>query len=280
MNLWARMRAVLREPLVHFLIAGFCLFLFFLVRGTAVDPQSRTISVNEADVTQLVAGWEQTWQRPPTPAELDGLIRDHIKEEVYYREGLRLGLDKDDTVIRRRIRSKMEFLTDARIDAAVPNDATLQAWLAHNPQKYAPEARYSFDQVYLGGSDAAALQARAKSLLAELRRGTDWSRLGDAISLPRSVESLDRERVAATFGADFVAGLEKMAQGDWQGPVQSGFGLHLVRLRKLATGAAPKLADVRQQVENDWRADSREKREAEAYKALLDSYTIRIEKPR
>lgn len=275
----ARLRALLREPLVHFLIAGFGLFVFFLVRGTAVDPESRTITVGEAEVTQLVAGWQQTWQRPPTAQEIDGLIRDSIKEEIYYREGLRLGLDKDDTVVRRRIRSKMESLTSARVEAAEPDDKTLQAWLTANAARYANGARYSFDQVYIGGNDPAQTRVRAQATMAQLRGGADWSRLGDAISLPRSVEDQDREQLIAVFGTEFPGKLDTRQLGVWQGPVPSGFGLHLVRLRVTKPGAAPVLGDIRQQVENDWRADTREKREDESFKALLGGYTIRIAKP-
>ncbi len=273
------LRVLLREPLVHFLLAGLLLFAFFLWRGSEVDPESRTITVSEAQVTRLVAGWQQTWQRPPTPAELDGLIRDHIREEVLYREGMRLGLDKDDTVVRRRIRSKMEFLVDARTEAQPPSDAELQAWLERNPHRYAAESRYSFDQIYLGEGPEAA--RRAEGLVNQLRQGADWLRLGSAISLPPSLENEPRDRIAAEFGGDFAKALDgiKAPSDQWTAPLQSGFGLHLVRLRQRESSGTPKLADVRQQVENDWRADTKARRGDEAFKALLDNYTIRIEKP-
>lgn len=272
---------MLREPLVHFLIAGFMLFVFFAWRGSEVDPESRTITVSEPQVTKLVAGWQQTWQRPPTPQELDGLIRDHIREEVLYREGLRLGLDKDDTVVRRRIRSKMEFLVDARTEAQLPDDAQLQVWLDRNPQKYAAETLYSLDQIYIGGNDAAAAARRARKMADDLRRGADWEGLGDAISLPRSVENETRDRLAAGFGSAFVDALDglKLPQGQWSPPLASGFGLHLVRLRKRESSGKPRLADVREQVANDWRAQTKTRRGDQAYQTLLDHYTIRIDKP-
>ena len=272
---------MLREPLVHFLIAGFMLFLFFAWRGSEVDPASRTIAVSEAQVTKLVAGWQQTWQRPPTPQELDGLIRDHIREEILYREGLRLGLDQDDTVVRRRIRSKMEFLVDARTEAQPPGNAELQAWLDRNPAKYAAETRYSLDQIYIGGNDATAAARRARQMAEDLRRGAEWTQLGDAISLPRSVENETRDRLAAGFGSNFVDGLDglKLPLGQWSPPLASGFGLHLVRLRKLESSGKPMLAEVREQVANDWRAETKTRRGDQAYQALLDQYTIRIDRP-
>ncbi len=273
------LRAALKEPLVHFLLAGLALFLFFAWRGDAVDPESRTITITEAQVERLAASWAQTWQRPPTQAEIDGLIRDHVKEEVYYREGMRLGLDQDDTIIRRRIRSKMEFLASSELENEEPGDATLQAMLDKNPQVYAADARTSFDQIYLAAQDEAAARTRATQMLAALGTGADWQKLGDAISLPRSPENVDRARIAADFGDDFAAALAGLKPGAWTGPVSSGFGLHLIRIRSEQASTKPKLADVRQRLENDWRAQTVKAREAKAYQALLDGYTIKIAKP-
>lgn len=274
-----QLRAALKEPLVHFLLAGLALFLFFAWRGDAIDPESRTITITEAQVERLAAGWTQTWQRPPTQAEIDGLIRDHVKEEVYYREGIRLGLDQDDTIIRRRIRSKMEFLASSELENEAPDDATLQALLDKSPKAYAADARYSFDQIYLATQDEAAARARATQILAALNTGTDWQKLGDSISLPRSPDNVDRTRIASDFGDEFAASLAGLKAGSWSGPVASGFGLHIVRIRTAQASSKPRLADVRQKLENDWRAQTVKDREAKAYQALLDSYTIRIAKP-
>lgn len=274
-----RLREALREPLVHFLLMGFALFLFFAWRGDAVDPESRTITITEEQVERLAANWTQTWQRPPSQTELDGLIRDFVKEEVYYREGLRLGLEQDDAIIRRRIRSKMEFLAISELENEVPGDATLQALLDKNPQAYAPDARYSFDQIYLVAQDEAAARARATQMLAALKSGADWQQLGDAISLPRSPQYVDRTRIASDFGDAFAASLAEIKSGQWAGPIASGFGLHLVRIRAVQASSKPKLADVRQKLENDWRAQTAKDREAKAYQTLLDGYSIKIAKP-
>lgn len=273
------LKAAFNEPLVHFLLAGLALFVFFAWRGDAVDPESRTITLTEEQVARLAANWEQTWQRPPSQQEIDGLIRDFVKEEVYYREGLRLGLGEDDTIIRRRIRSKMEFLASSELENETPSDASLQAMLDKNPQAYAADARYSFDQIYLTAQDEAGARARATQMLSAINKGTDWQKLGDAISLPRRSEQVDRARIAADFGDEFAASLAAIKPGQWAGPFASGFGLHLVRIRAVQASATPKLADVRQKLENDWRAQTVKDREAKAYQALLDSYTIKIAKP-
>ncbi len=263
-----------REPLVHFLIAGLAVFAFSAWRGEAVDPASRTIEIDERQVSVLAERFAQTWQRAPTAADLDGLIRDHIKEEVYYREALRLGLEADDAIIRRRLRAKMEYLGAAQAENAVADDATLQRYLDRNVARYVEGARVSFDQIYLGeGSDAAVVKAG-------LARGGDWQTLGARISLPRSVDGADRTEIARQFGDKFAAALLKAKQGNaWIGPVASGFGQHLVRVRAVSAVKAPALPDVRQRVENDWRAETVKAREAAAYQALLDGYTITIAKP-
>jgi peptidyl-prolyl cis-trans isomerase C len=272
-------RSWLREPLVHFLIAGLAVFLFSAWRGGSVDPESRTIRITTEQVQALTDRWMLTWQRTPTQNEIDGLIRDYIKEEVYSREAKRMGLDEDDIIIRRRLRMKMEALAAAEAESADPDDATLQAWLDKHPQKYARDVRYSFDQIYLSSSGGVAAQDKAMSLLSRLREGAEWQGLGDRISLPRSLQNASSTDIIREFGDDFAGALKGREHGKWVGPIQSGFGLHLVRIRGVTVSAKPTLSDVRQSVSNDWRQATIKERESRAYQALLDGYTIRIAKP-
>jgi peptidyl-prolyl cis-trans isomerase C len=274
MTFATNMRAWLREPLVHFLLAGLAVFAFSAWRGEAVDPAGRAIEIDARQVGVLAERFVQTWQRAPSAGELDGLIRDHIKEEVYYREALRLGLEADDAIIRRRLRTKMEYLATAQAENVAADDTTLQRYLDRNAARYADGARVSFDQIYLGeGGDAAAVKAK-------LARGADWRALGAPISLPRSVEDADGAQIAREFGESFAAALVQAKLGDeWMGPVTSGFGQHLLRVRAVKAGRKPVLSEVRQRVENDWRSETAKAREAKAYQALLDGYTIKIAKP-
>lgn len=269
---WLREKARVlgREPLVHFLIGGLAIFLFSIWRGPDVDPASRTIDITEEQVSRLSAGWEQMWRRPPDANEIDSLIRDYIKEEIYYREAKRLGLDEDDAVVRRRLRSKMEFLVRAEVENVRPDDAELGAWLEKHPDRFATDVVYSFDQIYLGSSDAS------KILLA-ISEGTDWRGQGEAIDLPKSSDLVPRSGVERQFGSAFADALANLPLRKWNGPIESGFGKHLVRVREVRLPAKPKLSDVRQAVENDWRAETYQAREAKAYQTLLDGYSIRIE---
>ncbi len=266
-----RVRGLWREPLLHFLLAGAVIFALF--GGAVNDPSDRSITVSEAQLRGLTEQWEQTWGRQPTPSEVDGLIRDYVKDEVYYREALRLGLDQDDIILRRRMRSKMEFLVAAESEAETPSDAALQAWLNERQTKYATNPILSFDQIFVGEDRNVA------SIITRLNQGGDPAQYSSPLSVPRHLEDIPAQEIDRQFGEGFAKLLGAQPVGQWRGPVASGFGQHIVRLRKITPGAIPPLANIRQMVENDWRAANRSRREAKAYQALLDGYDIRIAAP-
>jgi peptidyl-prolyl cis-trans isomerase C len=249
MSLKAR---VLREPLVHFLLAGAALFAFNIWRGEDADPASRTITLDAAQLAALTDNWSRTWQRAPNRAELDGIIREHVREEVYYREALRIGLDRDDAFVRRRMRNKMEALARSAADTAQPGDAELKAFFESDPARYASDPRLSFDQQLTGAA---------------------------ANPLPAHFEAQSASEIDAIFGPGFAAGLAKLPLGQWAGNIPSGLGTHRVRVRDRSAAKMPNLSDVRADVERDWRAETRRARVEAAYQALLDGYTIKIAKP-
>ena len=264
---------LLKEPLLHFLGGAILVFAFFWATGSNRDPADYSISISEQDIIRLKAGWQQNFRRPPTDEELASLIDQEITEEIYYREALRLGLDQGDPVIRRRLFTKMRFLNDEEADSGEPSDAVLQKWMNDNPEKYSLSPSYNFDQIYLGQGDklnAAEIQTNMVQLN---NGGIKPSDISQPLSLPTTVKAMSAPSISRQFGEQFAAVLTGLQTGKWEGPVPSGFGVHLVKITDVTPGKTASLDDVRQRVSNDWRAAqtaASEKRALNSYKAQYD----------
>jgi parvulin-like peptidyl-prolyl isomerase len=277
------MKSVLREPLVQFLLLGGLLFLYFEWRGGS-GPGSSRIVITPGQVDHLVSGFTRTWQRPPTEAELKGLVDDYVKEEIATREAVGMGLDRDDTIIRRRLRQKLEFLVEDEASSSPPTDAELEVWLAQHPESFRAEPQVSFRQVYLSAErHGPNPTAAADKLLARLRAaGPDVATdsLGDPTMLPSEQPLAPLREAARSFGEDFAQELMKVEPGQWTGPVESPYGLHMVLVRERTPAARPELAAVRPQVERELLADRRKAQLDGLYERLLQKYTVTIEKPK
>ena len=269
------MRRLLREPLVHFLALGALLFVLYgaLNRGA---PASSEIVVDRARVESLAAQFARVWQRPPTPEELRGLVDDFVREEVLYREGLALRLDRDDPVIRRRVGQKVAFLADAQA-ATEASDTELQAWLDAHRDDYRVEPRTSLRQLYFDPARRGArLDADVAAARAALARGVPGER-GDTTLLPPALEAARTSELARVFGDRFAQAVAALPVGGWHGPVRSSYGVHLVEVRAREPARTPALAEVRPAVERDLlRARAEEAGEA-FYRSLRERYTVRIE---
>ncbi len=256
-----------REPIVHFLAAAAVLFLYFVWVGEPADPASRTITVTREDRAAMALQWERTMQRPPTDAELDALVEIFLREEVLYREAIRLGLDRDDTVVRKRLANKMDYLAASMAETAAVSDDILIEWLAQYPERFAPDVRYSFDQMYFAERAAAAAALTSAPTKVE------------AISLPSAFENASRSEVEGRLGRAFTATLDALQPGNkWVGPVASGFGWHVVRLRAREIGKSPTLAEIRSEVEADWRSSTEAERKKDAYELLRSGYRLTVQK--
>jgi len=271
----------LREPLVHFLLLGALLFLAAAWLGGSAGPNGVVITPGVVD--HLAAGFQRTWRRAPNEIELKGLIDEHVKEEIAAREALAMGLDRDDIVIKRRLRQKLEFLLVDDANTAPPTDAELQAWLERHPEAFRVEPRLAFRQVLLRterrGTSAAPDAAR---LLATLRAaGPDVAiqDLGDASMLPAETPLQPLREVTHTFGQDFADALMNLPPGQWSGPVESSFGLHLVMLRERSAGALAELAAVRPLVEREVLSERRKAELQALYDRLLAKYPVRFDLP-
>jgi hypothetical protein len=279
--LMVRLRTFLREPLVHFLAIGAALFLYFQWDGGGGGRESRRIVIRAGRIEHLSAGFTKTWQRPPTGRELKGLIDDYVREEIAYREAVATGLDRDDTIIRRRLRQKLEFLVEDAVTATPPSDEELEDWLESHPDAFRSEPRLAFRQVFVNRDRrGVAAEADARALLARLQEAgpdVDISELGDSLMLPDELELSREGDIERLFGEDFTRRLLELEPGGWTGPVESGYGLHLVLVRAREEARLPALADVRPLVERELMAARRKRRLEELYELLLEKYTVDME---
>ncbi len=271
----ARARALLNEPLVHFLIAGSA--VFWLLSGRAPDLGERRIVVDKAVVGAMVERFYGSFRRLPTPDETDGMIRDHVADQVYYREALRLGLDQGDEVVVRRMRRKLESLTVADAETTEPSDAQLQALIDRDLARYSDDPRTSFEQIYLG-ADTPENRAAANARLIDLRAGRVVSAV--PAPLPARLDGARAGEVSGLFGDEFTLAMRGLPMAQWQGPVASGVGLHLVRVMSRAAPTKPSLATVRQRVSNDWRAAASARARADNYARMLRGYDVVIALPK
>ena len=279
----SRLRSLLREPLVQFLLLGALLFLYFEWKGGS-GPGSTRIVVTPGLVEHLASGFARTWQRPPTAAELKGLVDEHVKEEIAAREATSMGLDRDDAIIRRRLRQKMEFLVEDAVGQVAPTDAALQAWLDAHPESFSAEPRVALRQVFVSTERrGAAAAAEAARLLARLQPAGSAARtesLGDPSMLPGELPLGPLSDVARTFGSEFAAKVDGVTPGKWAGPLESAYGLHLVLVSERVAAARPALAEVRPLVEREFLAERRRLELQALYERLLEKYTIEIEMPK
>ncbi len=268
---------LLREPLVHFLLLGAVLFVIFGRGGSNAGVADRQIVVSAVDIDRLAEGFSRTWHRPPAADELEAQIRDYIREEVLYRTALALGLDKDDTIIRRRLRQKMEFLFEDAVPP--PQEAELRIYLETHPEKFRTQPLISFRQVFVSQTRGAEAEADARQILTQLVSATPGAaNEGDALLLGDSFSRMPLDRIVALFGDSFAQAVAQSAPGNWAGPLRSGYGLHLVLVTAVEPGKLPPFEQVRPAVEREWFAERRAAVQATQYQSLLAGYRVIVQK--
>lgn len=273
-------RAV-REPLVHFLLIGAALFVLNgFLNGPDEGPESGTIVISQGRVNQIAESFVLLSGRLPTREELQSLVDDFVSEEVGYREAIAMGLDADDTIVRRRMRQKIEFVIEDGAASEAPSDTDLQAWLDANPEKFAKPERRALRQVLLSADRRGArARADAEAALDALRGGGDPGSLGDPSMLPSAVPLTSQEGLANLFGPDFASAAFAHTGDTWFGPVSSPFGEHLVLVIDVEAAREVQLPEVLDRVRADW-IETRRSEARDAFHARMrERYDIRIDWP-
>ena len=261
------MKAVFKDPLVLFLALGAVIF-WIAALGTG-SPEDALIEVDAAELARLNDQWQAQMGRPPTPQELDGLVEQFIREEVYFRAARRMSLDEGDIIVRRRLVQKLRFLTEDIGTGQPPAEADLLAWFDANADNYRQPAGYSFKHRYFSTDRREHARADAEAALANVDAA------GDPFMLQRSYAGRSEREIGNLFGVAFAASLTALEPGmQWQGPIRSAYGWHLVQLEARSAEYLPKFNEVANHVTSDFNAERRERANDAYYENLLDRYEV------
>ena len=271
-------KALSQEPLVHFLLIGAVLFLVFELRQEEASAAPNQILVDAGQVEQLAARFKRTRLRAPTDIELAALIEGHVREEVYYRQALAMGLDQNDPVLRQRMRQKLEFLLEDLAAEAVPGDEQLTRFMQSHPDRFREEPRLSFTQVYLNPENHSDIAGDAMKVLTRLNNGAPPEMEGDRSLVAQKYQLATRHEITRVFGDSFAQQMVLLEPGGWTGPVYSGYGGHLVRVSAKQAARFPDLPEIRDQVERDYMTERRQELKDITYRKLREGYEIIIEK--
>ena len=274
---------LLGEPLLHFMFIGAVIYaLYGLFAEPLVEETDKTIVVTAGEIEWMRVSWQKRWNRPPTEEEFDGLIQQYIKETVLYREALTMGLNKHDTVIRRRLAQKLEFLAKDLVALTPPTEAELLAYFAEHQARYQEPTLYTFNQVFFdpdkrGDTTLDDAEMAKATLIAQGDAIEDAGALGDGLMLQNYYPQKDRAEIQKNLGSGFAETLITLTPGQWHGPVLSGFGVHLVYVNSIIEPPPPVFAAVRERVIADWSIDRGEELNDKFYANLREQYSIVIE---
>jgi hypothetical protein len=261
------MKNLLKEPLLHFLVAGGLLFAAY---DWLNRDEGEVVRITAAEVNWLKETWTRQWQRPPSEQELRGMLANYIKEELLAREARELGMDEEDIIVRRRLAQKMEFLVQDTAHLAEPSEDELYRFYETNRTRYEEPAHVSFTQVFF--RDEISAQQGMQELSAD-----NQADVGEQILLERDHARTDRQTLSGLFGNNFAEILFTLDPGQWHGPVESAYGFHLVWIENLQPATLRPFEVVRGQVRNDWYQSRRDEFNDQYFAGLLKKYDVIVE---
>jgi peptidyl-prolyl cis-trans isomerase C len=275
------LRRCLREPLLHFLLIGLLLFVVYdrLHPSPETKSESNRVVLTPDDFAQLGVTWLAQGRAPPTPAQMQSLIELKVREEVLYREALALGLDKDDTIVKRRLAQKMEFLAEGASIDKDPSTDTLRTWFKDNPQRFSLPLRVSFRHLYFSPDQRGEHSREAAVSAMEQLAGKsgDWKdagALGDPFMDRDYYGDRSVEDMAKLFGSNFAQEVAGLKPGQWQGPIESGYGWHLIFVDTSVPVRVPTFEEIEPEIKAEWIDDQRTLAKRKAYETMRARYQV------
>jgi len=272
---------LLREPLLHFVVAGAVLFGGYELfnRGEMAPPATDPVHIGEGDIRWLKDTFANQWQRPPTEDELRGLVAGFLEEELFAREAQALGLDQNDTIVRRRLAQKLEFLIGDTSRIVEPAETELRRFYDANAERFRAEARVSFTQLFFNPEKRQHAEADARAALVSISGSIadHAAAMGDPILLENEFHEVDEPTVSKMFGADFAGAIFSLKPGSWAGPVKSGYGVHLVLVTDLRPATLLSFEEVRPKVLEEWRHQQQTQAKAVYLSKLREKYGVVID---
>lgn len=274
---------LIREPLIYFLTIGALIYLLYGLFNTPGDAErDNTITITAGEIDWLETSWKKRWGRPPTPEERQGLIKAYVKEWVMYREALAMGLDKDDTIIRRRLQQKLEFLTQDLAQPAAPAEEDLKAYFITHTKRYQPPDLITFTHIFIDPDkrgdqtlrDAEEIKVKLKAL-GQPTEGS--SAFGDPFMLQGYYPERSEPEISRLFGREFARSVFGLSLAQWHGPILSGYGTHLVYVHHRKEAPPVTFAAVENRVRQDWENAKRKELNDKFIANLLARYDVIIE---
>lgn len=274
---------LLREPLVHFLVIGAALFVIYAYWGQPdLEEQGKSITITADEISWLTDNWEKRWTRPPTPEERAGIIKQYLQEVVLYREAIAMGLDRNDTVIRRRLAQKLEFLSQDLISPQPPTEDELQSYFQAHIDRYRAPDLITMTHVFIdpnkrGDRTLADADVIKKQVQALKEPPRDARSFGDPFMLQSYYPERSEAELLKLFGSGFARSVFKLAPLQWHGPVLSGYGTHVVYVHDRQEAEPPTFAEAETQVRQDWESDKRRQLNEQFVTSMIARYDVTIE---
>ncbi len=272
------MKKLLKEPFLHFILIGAAMFLLYGLVNEKRDSIN-TIVINDFDVSSIISKWEMQWKRPPNEKELQSLINLNIKQEVFYQEALKMNLDHNDEIIKRRLAQKMQFLSNDIAAMIEPTDEVLQEYFQKNKEKYLTPPSYSLYQITFSPDKRKDNYKDALETLKQFPDATfdEMKNWGDTLPFNYYLENVNANELGLQLGSKFSASLKDQELNKWAGPVLSGFGYHLVYITDKTEPQLPPYESIKKSILRDFEYDNQKEIDEAIYKELKKKYNVEID---